>query len=186
MTRNLLTGLFLLLTTISFVGGCSSSDGDDPAPRAAGIGRACDRDADCESGQRCNDDGDGIMDGQCTLSCAVVGNKDSCEDVGGADSFCIGADICVQRCETDAECPAQSICSENGWCWRTGPASGKPYCVGTPSPCGSYTASTCIAQTGCDADFTTGLCTGVPLFESCDERSRPLCAEIPGCSWLIP
>src|SRR5947207_5082114 len=100
----------------------------------ASLGIACDTISDCGEGLSCHVDGTTfIVDGQCTASC----RQDSDCSPYGTHVMCIGAGLCVATCSADSECPARTRCGEAGWCERTGPGSGKPYCSGTATPCGS-------------------------------------------------
>jgi hypothetical protein len=184
MKRSAWFGFGLIVITSAVA--CGGSDGEGGgsggagtrSERAEGIGKACETSADCGGGQRCNASTDGIMDGQCTLSCQ---SSDVCEGAaGGDDSFCIGAEVCVQRCSSDADCPAQTRCNEFDWCARTGPGSGRPYCTGFPTSCFGLSDLECTSQPGCRS--SGGDCTGSA--RSCySQFSSYSCNSQDGCYW---
>ncbi len=144
---------------------------------ASGIGTACDVDADCESGQFCNLDSTSyLFHRQCSDSCA---SSEACAESYGEKSHCTGGNLCVASCTTDAECPEQTVCGDFGACERSGPASGNPYCSGSPTPCSLLSDSDCYSQLGCSPD---GTCSGVA--DSCYLKSTSYsCERLEGCRW---
>jgi len=143
---------------------------------AATIGQPCETSSDCAKGLACHlDPSDYIGHKQCTLSC----NADSdCLSVE-KNSFCIGAHICVHACATAAACPDKSQCGVAGWCERTGPGSGVPFCDGVATPCSLLGGLQCGSSLGCHDDSR---CGGVA--ESCySQFDSYSCSSQDGCYW---
>lgn len=144
----------------------------------SGIGTPCESDSDCESLQYCHyDTQDYIGHGQCTFACD---DSDTCKTNFGRDTFCIGANICVAECDFEDDCPEKTTCTDSGWCMRTGPGSGLPYCGGTPMPCSSLNdEQSCMSSMGCHSE---GGCSGVS--ESCySQFDTYSCESLDGCYW---
>ena len=153
--------------------GGQSAGGNNGKPMV--IGKPCEADADCPSGLSCHTDQDYISHLQCTTYC---NSSDTCEAMQPG-SFCIGANVCVRECTTDADCGPKTRCGDAGWCERTGPGSGVPYCGGFATPCGLLTDLTCLSSFGCHDDSE---CRGVA--ESCySQFSSYACNSQDGCSW---
>jgi hypothetical protein len=185
-----IVSLFLLL-----VAGCSGGgDGDSGSPPGVppvahgadaspgstlngGLGQVCETAAECKSGLTCRTDtADWIAHKQCTSACS---DDTDCQSKYGSHTMCIGAHICVSKCLDDADCPSGTQCSEYGWCNHTGPGSGVPKCVGTPTPCGLLSGTECAGTLGCT---TSGSCGGVA--ESCySQYSQYACDALTGCYW---
>lgn len=139
------------------------------------IGKPCETSADCPTGLTCHMDPDYIAHKQCTLSCD---DGATCEAVESG-SFCIGAKVCVHACNTQADCGPKTRCGSSGWCERTGPGSGVPYCGGAATPCSLLTDFTCTSSSGCHDDSQ---CSGVA--ESCySQYSSFSCNGVDGCYW---
>lgn len=161
------------------VAGCGSDGGGSSGTgslRHQGIGVACDTDGDCAAGQYCHlDTTDYIAHRQCTADCA---SEADCAEFGEV-VMCIGANVCVAECLTNDDCPDMAICNSYGWCERTGPASGNPYCTGTPTACGALSGYTCTGTPGCT---DTSACSGVA--SSCySQYSSYSCTGQDGCYW---
>jgi hypothetical protein len=167
------------------LGGSSSQGG---APSAAGqanggstgkalekIGKPCETSADCPTGLSCRMDSDYIAHKQCTLSC----NDDATCKAAETSSFCIGANVCVHACNTQADCGPKTRCGSSGWCERTGPGSGVPYCGGLATPCALLSDFTCTSSSGCHDD---SVCNGIA--ESCYSQFDSFsCNDVDGCYW---
>ncbi|MDF3065142.1 MAG: hypothetical protein K0R38_743 [Polyangiaceae bacterium] len=152
--------------------GSGGSGSNKPLER---IGKPCETTADCAQGLTCREDSDYIAHQQCTVSCA---DSETCEGVE-AGSFCIGANVCVHRCETNADCGPKTRCGTAGWCERTGPGSGVPYCGGVATPCSLATDTSCLLSSGCRDDSE---CTG--FAESCYSQFDSFsCNDLDGCFW---
>ena len=146
-------------------------------PPAKGLGTACATDADCTAPLACRfDTVDYTADMQCTEPCQ---SDDACTTAFGKNSLCIGANICVHACTTDADCSAKTHCNIDGWCERTGPGSGVPYCTGAATPCAGQSDSACILSSGCTDNAK---CSG--LAEDCfDQFDDFSCTGLGGCFW---
>ena len=155
-------------------GGGSATGGASPGSSNP-IGKPCETSADCAAGLTCHMDPDYISHKQCTTYCD---SEDPCVAIN-KDSFCIGANVCVDACETDADCGPKTVCGSSGWCERTGPGSGVPYCGGFPTPCGLLTGFDCTGAFGCSDDSE---CGGVA--SSCySQFSSFACTSQDGCFW---
>ncbi|HET7545110.1 MAG TPA: hypothetical protein VFK05_34835 [Polyangiaceae bacterium] len=163
-------------STVTGTGG-SGGTGGGATTTATALGAPCDADADCKPGLTCHySASDYIAHRQCAAAC---NSSDECVAKFGADSMCIGAHICVQRCIPSTTCPAKSRCNDNGWCERSGPGSGVPYCAGAATPCSLLTSLECIGATGCSDDSH---CAGVST--SCySEYTSYSCTSQEGCYW---
>lgn len=140
------------------------------------LGTACESDGDCSGPLSCHHSTDYIADRQCASSCD---SNEQCTAKFGADSMCIGAHICVRTCTASTVCPAKSRCNDNGWCERSGPGSGVPYCSGFPTPCSLLSSLQCIGAYGCKDDSH---CAGVAssCYSQFDSYS---CSSQDGCYW---
>lgn len=139
------------------------------------FGKPCETSADCPSGLFCNMDSDYLAHKQCTMSCD---DSPAC-DAAEKGAFCIGKHVCVHACETDADCGPKTICGSAGWCERTGPGSGVPYCAGIATPCALLDDLTCTSSSGCRDDSR---CGGVA--ESCYSQFDSFsCNDVDGCYW---
>lgn len=159
-------------------GACSGDDEDDATSGAAErLGTACEQGSSCGDGLTCHSDTlDYLSHGQCTKECV---SSEDCVAALGASAMCIGAGICVRKCETQNDCPAKTVCGIGGWCARTGPGSGNPYCGGSATPCSLLTEDECWKALGCSLD---GSCSGVA--PSCyDQATQYMCTTVEGCSW---
>jgi hypothetical protein len=146
-----------------------------PTKAQSPLGKACEGSSDCATGLSCHLDADYISHLQCTTDCD---SDDPCEAID-ENSFCIGAHVCVHACTTDADCPSKTRCNKSGWCERTGPGSGVPYCGGFATPCGLLTDSTCTSGLGCrDDSECSGSATG--CYSQFDSFS---CSSQDGCYW---
>lgn len=163
------------------VGGGLNSYGGAPVSSSGGVsatnlGLPCDADSDCGSGLKCHTDYlDYVSHGQCTLDCD---RSDACDAIS-LGSFCIGAHVCVRPCDSNADCVDKTRCIDAGWCERTGPGSGVPYCAGTVQSCASRSSITCITDLGC---FDDSHCDGVATQCSLITTSSR-CTLQPGCTW---
>jgi hypothetical protein len=161
-------------------GGSANSGGAGPGTGGSGgrpaiVGKPCEASTDCPNGLSCHTDTDYISHLQCTTSCD---SNDTCEAIQ-AGSFCIGANVCVRECTSDADCDPKTRCGDAGWCERTGPGSGVPYCGGFATPCALLTELTCLSSFGCQDDSQ---CRGVA--ESCySQISSFACNSQDGCFW---
>lgn len=170
----------LIATCVSLLLGgaaCSSSDsGESPGESKPALGAACESASECGGELECHSDTtDYIANGQCAKPCDT---GDACKSAFGESSFCIGAGICVMGCEQDSDCPEKTLC-KNGWCKRTGPGSGNPYCAEAPTPCSLLSESQCWSVLGC---HDSGYCSGVP--SSCSSQSYQFeCEDLKGCYW---
>jgi hypothetical protein len=164
----------------SATGGTSGTAGASGSGGAVarGVGSPCESDADCDAPLSCRDDSiDYIAHKQCTMPCAVGGD---CEAELGANTLCIGAEICVFSCGSDADCLPKTRCNSAGWCERGGPGSGIPYCGGEATPCTSLEPLDCVSSGGCTLESG---CSGMP--RGCSAyTSQDLCARHQGCSWI--
>jgi hypothetical protein len=153
------------------------SAGTSAGLRGKGVGQPCETSDDCEDGLNCRlDETDYIAHKQCTASCFA---EEECTDRFGEDTMCIGANICTLTCDTDADCPEKSVCSEFGWCSRSGPGSGVPYCGGTAMPCSLLSGTECLLALGCGDNST---CSGVAT--SCYSLTTSFsCTSQDGCFW---
>jgi len=159
--------------TVGGSGGSGSGGGS--AKPLSKIGKPCETSADCPSGLNCRMDTDFIAHKQCTLSC----NDDPTCEAAEAGSFCIGANVCVHACATNADCGPKTRCGSAGWCERTGPGSGVPYCSGFATPCSLLTDLTCTLAPGCQDDSE---CSG--FVESCYSQFDSFsCNDLDGCFW---
>lgn len=160
-------------------GGAGGSGGGQITGGTSGkptiVGKPCEVTSDCPSGLSCHTDADYISHLQCTTYCD---KSDTCEAIEPG-SFCIGANVCVRACITDADCAPKTRCGAAGWCERTGPGSGVPYCGGFATPCGLLTDLTCSSSFGCRDDSE---CRG--LAESCYSQFSSFdCNSQDGCFW---
>jgi hypothetical protein len=154
--------------------GNGSTGGSQPGG-AMRVGKPCETSSDCPSGQTCHIDSDFISHKQCTLSCD---SSAPCEAVEKT-SFCIGAQVCVHACDSDADCGPKTRCGSAGWCERTGPGSGVPYCGGFATPCSLLAGPSCGLAFGCRDDSD---CSGVA--DSCySQFSSFACTSQDGCFW---
>jgi hypothetical protein len=146
-------------------------------PPAKGVSSPCETSDDCGAGLTCHlSPDDYIAHKQCSKYCAT---EEECTDSLGADSFCIGGHICVHTCKSDADCLARTHCNSNGWCERSGPGSGVPYCTGSATPCSLLSDLTCISARGCIDDSR---CSGVST--SCySQYDSYSCTNQDGCYW---
>ncbi|HWZ91893.1 MAG TPA: hypothetical protein VNW92_23680 [Polyangiaceae bacterium] len=157
--------------------GTGGSVGSTTLPPARGVSTPCSLDTDCASPLSCHfDTTDYIADQQCTKTC---NSDDECTSTLGKDSFCIGAQVCVHACKSDADCVAKTHCNDSGWCERGGPGSGIPYCAGTPTPCSLLSDLQCLGSEGCTDNAA---CSGVPssCYSQFDSYS---CSSLHGCYW---
>jgi len=155
--------------------GGSGGSGGSP-PLTVGLGAPCSSVTDCPASQSCRyDTADYIAHMQCTASCNA--NSDCAQF--GSDSFCIGAHICVHRCQSDADCVAKTHCNTSGWCERSGPGSGVPYCGGVATSCALLSGLSCTSASGCTDDSR---CAGVSssCYSQFDSYS---CTSQDGCYW---
>jgi hypothetical protein len=158
-------------------GGGAGSSGASSLPPVHGVSAPCDGASDCDPSLLCHYDAqDYIAHEQCTLPCD---SDDTCAAAFGSQSFCIGAQVCVHACKSDADCLARTHCNGAGWCERGGPGSGVPYCTGFPTPCGLLSGVQCISATGCSDDSEcSGFATSCySLFDSYS------CSSQEGCFW---
>jgi hypothetical protein len=137
------------------------------------VGKPCESSDDCKGSLTCHyDTKDYIGHLQCTQDCA---SSDECSESFGQGSFCIGANICVRACVTDADCDTGTICNEQRWCERTG---SKPKCVGVATACSLRTAGYCLSTFGCSWSSS---CTGSPW--SCSSFYTSVTCQEQGCTW---
>ena len=156
-------------------GSSAGSGGSSTGKPLEKFGKPCETSADCPSGLSCHMDPDYIAHKQCTATCA---DGPECEAVE-AGAFCIGAHVCVHACETQADCGPKTRCGSAGWCERTGPGSGVPYCGGVATPCALLTDLTCISSSGCHDDSRCG-----GAAESCYSQFDSFsCNDVEGCYW---
>lgn len=157
----------------------STAQGGAPGhlPPAKGVSSPCETSDDCATGLTCHlSPEDYIAHKQCSKFCA---SEEECTSTLGADSMCIGGQICVHTCKSDADCVARTRCNSNGWCERSGPGSGVPYCAGSPTPCPLLSDLTCTAARGCRDDSG---CSGSP--SSCySQYDSYSCNNQDGCYW---
>jgi hypothetical protein len=155
--------------------GTGGGSGGSTSTALEKFGKPCETSADCPSGLSCRMDPDYVSHKQCTASCS---DSPECAAVE-AGAFCIGAHVCVHACKTQADCGPQTRCGSAGWCERTGPGSGVPYCGGVATPCVLLTDSTCISSSGCHDDSR---CSGSA--ESCYSQFDSFsCNDVEGCYW---
>jgi len=158
-------------------GSAAGSSGAGGPPVAMGVGAPCSGSADCTSPLSCHfDSADYIAHMQCAVSCS---DSETCAQQFGAGSFCIGAHICVRGCKSDLDCASKTHCNSAGWCERTGPGSGVPYCAGYPTSCSLLSDLECIGAYGCtDNSECAGVSTSCySLFDSFS------CSSQDGCYW---
>jgi hypothetical protein len=106
MSRWLLVSCCLLvLTAVSYIEPTRAHD-------ARPLGGLCVSDRECQLGLMCAHEA-GVMEGQCSAMC---NSTPSCQERFGAESMCIGADICARTCSNDAECASGGSCNAYGWC----------------------------------------------------------------------
>lgn len=159
----------------SGVGGSGVAIGGSGPAAANEIGKPCETSEDCADGLSCHSDPDYISHKQCTTFC---GDEETCLAIE-ANSFCIGAMVCVHACTTDADCPTKTLCGDSGWCERTGPGSGVPHCGGFATPCGLLGEFECTGAWGCSDDSE---CNGVA--SSCYSQFSSFdCNSQDGCYW---
>jgi hypothetical protein len=182
---------FLVFLGQAFGSGCGSGDTPGPgagtadgnggaatdaalAAVAGSLGSTCESDADCGGGLSCREDfQDYRAHRQCTEGCIT---DTDCSGAFG-DAVCVDASFCAKACSTAADCPTGTICKPAGWCERSGPGSGVPYCLGSIAPCLGRDASECSITPGC---FIDEACTGTSI--GCNTRTVP-CNN--GCTWDI-
>jgi len=164
----------LLVSIACLAAACGSLTESGPLD---GIGDPCDKSSDCVKGLECHEDTFAYaMHRQCTAPCS---SHRDCSTQFGGDAYCLGGGVCAAQCTADADCPQLSVCNDIGWCQRTGPGSGNPYCGGTPTPCEVLTFDEC-SSLGCDR--VDGECTGVPLYPRCADTSfLSMCDRTHGC-----
>lgn len=146
-------------------------------PPAKGVSTPCEASDDCAPGLSCHmSPVDYVAHKQCGKYCE---SDEECTATLGADSSCIGANVCVHQCKSDADCVARTHCNANHWCERSGPGSGVPYCAGTATPCSLLSDVDCYSGRGCRND---AMCSGSPpsCYSQFDSYS---CTKIDGCSW---
>lgn len=152
-----------------------SANGGSPGKSLQKIGKPCETSDDCPTGLFCRYDSDYIAHKQCTLDCDDSATCEAAEK----GAFCIGAQVCVHACTTQADCGPKTKCGSAGWCERTGPGSGVPYCAGLATPCSLLTGFECTSSSGCRDDSR---CSGVA--ESCySQFSSFSCNDVEGCYW---
>jgi hypothetical protein len=163
-------------TSTSETSGSNAGGGDSSTGKPLKkFGKPCETSADCPSGLSCHIDPDYIAHKQCTVSCSDSAECDALEP----GAFCIGANVCVHACKTQADCGPQTRCGSAGWCERTGPGSGVPYCGGVATPCVLLTDLTCSSASGCHDDSR---CSGSA--ESCYSQFDSFsCNDVDGCYW---
>lgn len=170
-------GIWILTLALAGVA-CSSASGSGGGSGTVngGIGKICAADTDCPSGLGCRvDTQEWISHHQCTTACSTDAD---CTAQYGSHTECIGAGVCVSKCLDDSDCPAGTVCNENGWCGNTGPGSGVPKCSGSPTPCELLDSTQCIGALGCSG----GGCSGSG--PSCySQYSSYSCSAIQGCYW---
>jgi len=162
----------------SMLGAGGGTPGTDNTAKTGGVGKPCDSTADCTAPLTCHQDTSTyIGDQQCSTSC----NSDAdCTSLFSQYSMCIGAHICVTKCIVDSDCPAKTRCIDAGWCERTGPGSGIPYCTGSPTPCSLLTETQCFGSLGCTSNL--GTCGG--LADDCYAQFDDVsCYGVSGCFW---
>jgi hypothetical protein len=86
------------------------------APDALSLGGACARDRECQVGLTCTFE-PGVIDGQCTAAC---NSSASCQERFGAQSVCLGADLCARTCTYNADCGG-GFCNIYSWCESDAP-----------------------------------------------------------------
>lgn len=157
-------------------GGSPAAGGSAGRAPAVVFGKACETSADCPSGQTCHlDSTDLIAHKQCAIAC----DSDAPCKAVEPDAFCIGAHVCVHPCETDLDCGPKTRCGTAGWCERSGPGSGVPYCGGFATPCSLLSGVQCASALGCHDDSD---CSGVAssCYSQFDVYS---CTSQDGCFW---
>jgi hypothetical protein len=157
--------------------GLGGSGGGATNTSTSNLGKACDTDVECGAGLTCHlDSVDYMVHRQCSTYCS---SSADCQSAFGANSTCIGANLCVANCASDADCGPSTHCNDLGWCERSGPGSGNPYCAGVPTPCSALTEQTCYSQLGCSPD---GQCDGIS--SSCYAQFTSYsCDTLDGCYW---
>ena len=155
----------------------SGGSGGSGTPTARSIGAPCDIDSDCNSPLVCHFDAtDYIVHRQCTTPCD---SDAACTGTGNHDSHCIGANLCVRNCQTDLDCAPKTHCNDFGWCERSGPGSGNPYCAGAPTACALLSDATCGFTDGClDNSKCSGIADGCYV-----QFSSYSCISQQGCYW---
>ena len=101
----LLACCIVVLSAVAHIGPTRAHD-------ARELGGQCGSDRDCQPGLQCLFES-GVLEGQCSASCNATA---SCQERFGAQSVCLGVDICARSCTKDADCPAQSGCNVYNWC----------------------------------------------------------------------
>jgi hypothetical protein len=81
---------------------------------AKALGGECNSDRDCQHGMSCMQVA-GVLEGQCSATCNAT---PSCQERFGAQSMCLGADVCARTCGNDAGCAGDGSCNAYGWCER--------------------------------------------------------------------
>lgn len=155
-------------------GGASANTSSTVSDDAILVGRPCETNTDCDSSMVCySDSSTYIAYHQCTAYCD---DSETCEAQFGVNSFCIGANICVLACRSDADCTTTTRCNDAGWCERT---TGVPRCTGSILPCSTLSETDCYSALGCDVESE---CAGVA--DSCySQFSSYSCMTISGCYW---
>lgn len=197
-----------MMVSISSLCACGAPDAASQDPH--GIGTVCDGNAQCSSDLFCNTDPViAAPHGQCTYACGE--STSSCIQKAGASAVCTDAGVCVLTCRIDADCPAQTGCSADGYCDRAVVrAAADAHCVGSPKGCAAVdsagencedapgctlvdrcmgTATSCEAQdvdlcgfSGCYFHPHTGRCGGTP--NSCASAPGELsCFDRAGCTF---
>jgi len=103
---------WLFLACCALVLSAIASIGPTRAHDARPLGGRCSSDRDCQLGLGCVDQA-GVMELQCAAPC---NSTPSCQERFGADSMCLGADVCARTCGNDFGCPNGSTCNIYGWC----------------------------------------------------------------------
>ncbi len=157
--------------------GTAGSGGAAVVLPGSGVGQPCETADDCAQGLVCNIDAiDYVVHKQCTAACA---STEQCTGMFGDDTMCIGAELCTLTCLADTDCPELTVCNDFGWCERSGPGSGVPYCSGSATPCSLLGESECTLALGCTDDSE---CSGVA--SSCySQFSSYSCTSQEGCYW---
>jgi hypothetical protein len=105
---------WLLVSCCLMVLGAVAHIGPTRAADARPLGGVCGSDRDCQYGLSCASE-TGVMERQCSAVCNVAA---ACQDSFGAESMCLGADLCARTCADDAGCPSGTSCNAYGWCER--------------------------------------------------------------------
>lgn len=162
----------------SSLGGAGSGQGGaSNLPPPQGVSTPCETSDDCATGLSCHlSPEDYIAHRQCGKFCDT---EEDCTTTLGKNSFCIGANVCVHACESDADCVEKTHCTSNGWCERKGPGSGNPYCGGLATPCSLLSDLECIGARGCT---NNAKCSGSA--SSCySQYTSYSCTSLSGCYW---